>query len=400
MNLLFVIDARSPIALNWIDFFLKSEHKVHVVSTYPCDPIPGAASLKILPIGFSQLASAQIGKEEKSKRKNYRSRFGSTKFRTALRQRIAPLTIMRASKQLKEEIARINPDLVHAMRIPYEGMVSTAADPEHPLLISIWGNDLTLHARSTRQLAGLTRHALSRCDALHTDCARDARLAQEWGFSSNKPVIVMPGNGGVRRELFHVPDKPKTEELECVSKEHDLLVINPRGVRAYIRNDVFFKSIPLVLQQYPDCQFVCPDMEDHTEIMKWVTQLGISQNVKLLGKQSPGQMSILFRCSRVMVSVSEHDGTPNTLLEAMASGCLPVVGDIESLREWIQDGINGLLVDPADPEVLGSAIIRALQQNDFYRSAMEINQRIIKERADYKVKMQSALEFYCNLIKN
>ena len=33
-----------------------------------------------------------------------------------------------------------------------------------------------------------------------------------------------------------------------------------------------------------------------------------------------------------------HDGTPNTLLEGMACGCLPVAGDLDSIREWLKPG--------------------------------------------------------------
>lgn len=54
-------------------------------------------------------------------------------------------------------------------------------------------------------------------------------------------------------------------------------------------------------------------------------------------------MAELFRLSSVAVSPSLHDGTPNTLLEAMDCGCIIVTGDIESVREWINDGENGSL---------------------------------------------------------
>ena len=37
---------------------------------------------------------------------------------------------------------------------------------------------------------------------------------------------------------------------------------------------------------------------------------------------------------------------PEAILEAMALGCFPIAGDIESVREWITPGVNGILVDP------------------------------------------------------
>ncbi len=34
------------------------------------------------------------------------------------------------------------------------------------------------------------------------------------------------------------------------------VIINPRGFRPYVRNDVFFKAIPLVLEKQPDAKFI------------------------------------------------------------------------------------------------------------------------------------------------
>ena len=49
------------------------------------------------------------------------------------------------------------------------------------------------------------------------------------------------------------------------------------------------------------------------------------------------------------VSPSTHDGTPNTLLEGMACGSFPIVGDLESLREWIEPGLTGSWWIPTTP---------------------------------------------------
>ena len=98
-------------------------------------------------------------------------------------------------------------------------------------------------------------------------------------------------------------------------------------------------------------------MQGEPQATGWVQELGITDQVTLLPKQTRAQMADLFRQSRVVVSPTTHDGTPNTLLEAMACGCLPVVGDLESLREWITPGVNGLLVDLSHPQELAEAIL-------------------------------------------
>jgi glycosyltransferase involved in cell wall biosynthesis len=77
-----------------------------------------------------------------------------------------------------------------------------------------------------------------------------------------------------------------------------------------------------------------------------------------------------------------HDGPPNSLLEAMAVGCLPVCGHIESIREWITDGENGLLVDPADSSALAAAVLRGIEDEGLRRMAANRNLEIILARAE------------------
>jgi glycosyltransferase involved in cell wall biosynthesis len=81
----------------------------------------------------------------------------------------------------------------------------------------------------------------------------------------------------------------------------------------------------------------------------------------------------------------------------MACGCFPIAGDIPSLREWINPGENGFLVDPGDPDALAEAILRALDDLDLRNKAQKQNARLIAERADYDRVMAQAAEFYQRL---
>ena len=138
------------------------------------------------------------------------------------------------------------------MRIPYEGMAAALADPAVPLLISVWGNDFTLHAPATAAMGKFTRLAMERAEALHTDCQNDQRLAAEWGFREGRPSIVLPSGGGIPLDIFYPPSEPK--------RTGPYTVINPRGLRAYVRNDTFFQAIPHILEAFPDTRFLCPAM--------------------------------------------------------------------------------------------------------------------------------------------
>jgi glycosyltransferase involved in cell wall biosynthesis len=403
MRVLFVVDGRSPTALNWISYFLDGEHEVHLVSTFACTPDERWASFHLAPVAFSQFKAAPKPTGDKidpGLRRALQTAPGKTgtklpailqtRGRTLVRQWLGPLTLPGAARRLRRIIAEVQPDLVHAMRIPYEGMLAALADPSMPVLVSVWGNDFTLHARATSWVAAYTRRTLRRVDALHADCQRDVRLARQWGLPVERPAIVLPGGGGIQLEQFYPPEHNSVQQP---------VVINPRGIRAYVRNDTFFAAIPLVLQQRPDTRFICPSMAGEAQAERWLSESGCAAQVRLLPRLPRSHMADYFRQAQVVVSPSTHDGTPNTVLEALACGCFPVVGDIESLREWIVPGQNGFLIDPADPQALAQAILTALGDEPLRQRAKAENLRQVAERAEYLACMQQAERFYSSLIR-
>jgi len=395
MRILFVADGRSPTALNWISGFVERGYEVHLASTFACAPALPLASLAIVPAAFSSLKAKDKAAGGQGKRKGFLWGASTLKLRNGLRQWLGPLTLPRSARRLRQVVDQVQPDLIHAIRIPFEGMIAALAEPGAPLLVSVWGNDFTLHAPANALMGRYTTLTLNRAQALHTDCYRDVRLAQAWGFPTDRPAMVLPGGGGIQMDLFNTGDRDWKLEAGDLGFP---VVINPRGFRAYVRNDAFFKSIPIVLDKYPNARFLCASMAGEPQAQRWIERLGLTGKVEMLPQQTRPHMADLFRQSQVAVSPSVHDGTPNTVLEAMACGSFPIVGDIESLREWITPGVNGLLVDPADPQALAEAILVALEQLDLRQRAAAYNHDLIAERAEHGRVMLQAEAFYKQLV--
>jgi hypothetical protein len=405
MHILVVADGRSPIARRYLQALVERGYRVSLVSSFPCEqPDLGRsgelARFDVLPVAFSQYASgggrpasapASAGLKAGGVRglvRRFRSLF------LAGRYVLGPLSVQNLAEPFADRVAEIQPDLVHAMRIPYEGMLACATPPQVPLVVSIWGNDLTLHAKGSPSMAAFTRKAFKRADGLLADAARDLRLAVEWGFSPEAPALVVPGSGGIRLdEIGQAEQAPLPPGMpfgpDCP------LVINPRGVRpGSVRTDTFFRAIPLLLAEIPEARFVCPSLAGQAEAERWVAELKVAEEVALLPVLPQPELWAFFRRAQVFVSPSAHDGTPNSLLESMACGCFPVAGDIESLREWITPGVNGMLIPPDDPQALADAICLALARPGLRANAARLNQRIIRERAAVDGAMERVGAFY------
>jgi glycosyltransferase involved in cell wall biosynthesis len=391
MRLLFVADGRSPTALSWLRHWIDSGHLTHLISTFPCVEPPGLESFHILPLVFSGVIKASTSKKSEGPNNHNIAERIRNKLRP-IRYIAGPLSLPLCRSRFRNLVDEIHPDLVHALRIPFEGMLAFYTPAGTPLVVSIWGNDITLHATGSIFMKSLTRRTLRRADGLLADAKRDIRLGHEWGFASDKPTLVVPGAGGIRLDEMKAPLIPGVlpEELPEVP-----IVINPRGQRpGSLRQDVFFRSIPLVIEKFPESLFVCPNLAGNAEAEHWVELLGIRSNTKLWPHLERAQMWRLYNKAWIFVSPSIHDGTPNSLLEAMASGCFPVVGNIESMQEWVKPGVNGLLVDATSPSDLANKIIAALGSRDLLATAKNENARIIAERATYEHCMAMAEAFY------
>jgi glycosyltransferase involved in cell wall biosynthesis len=379
MRLLFVIDARSPIAMNWVRHFIERGDEVYIASTFPVNLDFPIKRLEVFPVAFSSM--------KKSSQRPGSASARTLGLRTKIRQWFGPLTLRRPAQRLREFIKEVKPDLVHAMRIPYEGMLAADAYEGTPLVVSIWGNDFTLHALSTPLMSHYTKWTMGVADGLHSDCQRDVRLAKQWGFSLDKPSLVAPGNGGIRSDVFYPPEKLVEEPV----------ILNPRGVRPYVRNHSFFKAIPLVLEKHPQAKFLCTGMQGEAQAIQWTKELGVEGAVELLAPIPNAEMADLFRRAQILVSPSIHDGTPNTLLEGMACGCFPIAGDLDSIREWITHNENGLLFDSTNPQSIADAIIEGIEKVNLREKAAGLNGEIISARAEYKINMLRAEEFYRKL---
>ena len=395
MHILLVADGRSPITRNWLRMLSGLDHTISLVSTYPYEPIPGIARQYTLPVAFSGMSGSQVA--HSATRRQARLRGLVARLRPLLlkaRALAAPLLLPRQQKEFLRILDEVQPNLVHALRVPFEGMLAAATPAVIPLVVSIWGNDLTFHARTSFLMKSRTRRTLARADGLLADASRDVRLAFQWGLRADAPTAVLPGNGGLDlEEINRTLSLPVAHDY--ILPEGRPLVVNPRGFRpGSVHQDVFFASIPLILKEFPQAYFVCTAMQGQPQALKWVEQYHLAECVLLLPYLGQQQLWQLFSRAQVYVSLSSHDGTPNTFLEALACGCFPVVGDIESLREWLEPERTGLLVDPREPRAAAQAVLHALRHPELRERARQGNIRVLKQRAEVNGVRREAQIFY------
>jgi glycosyltransferase involved in cell wall biosynthesis len=78
--------------------------------------------------------------------------------------------------------------------------------------------------------------------------------------------------------------------------------------------------------------------------------------VKFLGKRD--DVREILALTDIYALPSHREGTPRTVLEAMAMGRPVVTTDVPGCRQTVEDGVTGLLVPREDPAALAAALER------------------------------------------
>jgi glycosyltransferase involved in cell wall biosynthesis len=130
-----------------------------------------------------------------------------------------------------------------------------------------------------------------------------------------------------------------------------------------------------------------------------VGKLGLQSAVRYVDTIPYEDMPDLYRVARVTVSVPLTDAMPMAVLEAMACGSLPVVSDLPSLREWIEDSQNGYLVRADDVHALAERIVRLLSDGAIAEPMVRRNLELVRAKASQAAHMRHMEEVYRRMVE-
>lgn len=105
-----------------------------------------------------------------------------------------------------------------------------------------------------------------------------------------------------------------------------------------------------------------------------------------------------LRQTSVYVLPSYHEGTPKSVLEAMATGRAVITTDVPGCRETVTDGVNGFLVEPKSAEAVAEAMCRLAEDLELCRVFGEAGRKIAVEKYDVN-KVNAAIMDIMNIPK-
>ena len=109
---------------------------------------------------------------------------------------------------------------------------------------------------------------------------------------------------------------------------------------------------------------VIGDGSERKNLERLVAKLGLTEKVKFLGEVPNQKIPEHLAGADCFVLPSLKEGFGIAVLEAWAAG-LPVIGsNVGGIKELIEDGKTGILVEPGDPEAIAKAILKIYKQSE------------------------------------
>jgi glycosyltransferase involved in cell wall biosynthesis len=287
------------------------------------------------------------------------------------------LTAMIALRRL---LRRLAPDIVHA-HSSIAGVVArlAAGGLTIPLVYSP-------HALSRSPWAIAVERALSRrVDRFIAVSAseRDFLLGQR--LATPDRVIVVPN--GIDLEP---PPPPRQPLRALLSIKSDAPLVGCLGRLTHQKApEVYLAACAIVHARIPEAQFVLIGSGPlRRAVQHGIEQHGLAQSFHLLPVLRDAAAT--FGELDAYVLPSRFEGAPYTPLEAMRAGTPVIVTDVDGNRDTVQNGANGLVVPPDDPEALAHAIVTVLEDEHLRAALVEGARRTLGRFAVHRMAAATA----------
>jgi len=195
-----------------------------------------------------------------------------------------------------------------------------------------------------------------RCDSLIADTDENLAAAVELGLDPSKrsPIGRVPGTGGIDVEsiaAMNVTPPSARERLVLVPKAYEHLQSKMLPV---------LEAIRLCFDRIAPCRFVFTAVND--EVSHWVKMLppAISQSLAVHERIPRAELFQMMAQAKIVLAPSLMDGIPNTMMEAMAIGAVPVVSPLPTIVPHVADPDNVFFARNLYPEEIADALVRAL----------------------------------------
>jgi glycosyltransferase involved in cell wall biosynthesis len=176
---------------------------------------------------------------------------------------------------------------------------------------------------------------------------------------------------------------------------------------AWHRIDRLVRSVPLVLQDYPNTRFlIIGDGKMKQDLIILAEQIGVHDKIIFTGRVPYQEVPLYINASDVCVFPSTKNfrnnrtgGSPLKLYEYMACGKPVVVGNVAGVSDDVTDANSGFVVDTANNDEMARAIIKLLSNEQLRKEMGDRGRKAAVEKHSWRKVAEQLAEVFESVIQ-
>jgi len=272
----------------------------------------------------------------------------------SLGREISPLDDLRALGALIALMREFKPDIVHTHLAKAGTLGRLAARISGvPVVVHTYHGTVfrgyfgSLRSRLFLEIERALARVTTRLVAITAGQKRDLIALR---IGNERQVVEIP----LGLELGPFIDPPSRDEARAL-----LGLTSDEPVVAIVARLVPIKDVGLFLQAFARLPpatigIVVGDGEERANLEAQAAALGIASRCRFLGWQR--DVRSIYAAADVVVLTSRNEGSPVSIIEAMAAGRPVVCTDVGGVADVVTDGVSGLLVAHGEVDALADAI--------------------------------------------
>lgn len=305
------------------------------------------------------------------------------------RNGVNPLSDLRTYRELKKFMKEEKPDKVFAYQaktVAYGSLASKASGitEVYPLIAGL-GSIFRGEGLKNKIIKTImkTEYRLA-CNASKRVFFQNNDDKNEFinnGLIQEDKIVIINGSG-VNLDKFKAEPLPEKPAFLFIGR-----LIKDKGVMEYL------EACKRIKREYPEvrCLLVGPYDSNPSALQSEELQPFIDQGIiEYFGEQSDVRPYIK-QCSTYVLP-SYHEGTPKTVLEAMAMGRSIITSDAPGCRETVTDGYNGYLVPIKDIDALVGKMRTLIEDQETNKIMADRSLKLAKEKYDVNLVNKSIMK--------
>jgi glycosyltransferase involved in cell wall biosynthesis len=209
--------------------------------------------------------------------------------------------------------------------------------------------------------------------------------------------VTVVQNGIDHRAFVRTPGRRDAVRRAFGFESSDLVVGAVGRLESEKRFDLLIDAFNVLRPRWPSSRLlIAGDGGLRAPLETHITNSGLQQACTLLGQRS--DVADLHHAFDVFVQSSEREGSPNSVLEAMALETPLVATDVGGTSSLVSDGAHGLIVPAHDPGSLAAAIERVFLDPDAARRRSSAGRRRIEAELSFDRRMERVESIYERLV--